>query len=64
MIHIIIFIVQITDKIRVQMDAFLEDGSHEAIVAVIRTLAIAVPLMSANLKDYILIRTFLVGFVS
>ncbi|KAI7749021.1 hypothetical protein M8C21_009927, partial [Ambrosia artemisiifolia] len=28
----------IVDKIRVQMDAFLEDGSHEAILAVIRAL--------------------------
>ncbi|KAI3785242.1 hypothetical protein L1987_44357 [Smallanthus sonchifolius] len=30
----------IVDKIRVQMDAFLEDGSHEAILAVIRALVI------------------------
>jgi hypothetical protein len=55
---VIMLMVQITDKIRVQMDAFLEDGSHEAIVTVIRTLAIAVPLMSSNLKDYILFKAF------
>ncbi|KAF2313817.1 hypothetical protein GH714_013621 [Hevea brasiliensis] len=30
----------IVDKIRVQMDAFLEDGSHEATVAVVRGLLI------------------------
>ncbi|KAK9110631.1 hypothetical protein Sjap_018691 [Stephania japonica] len=30
----------IVDKIRVQMDAFLEDGSHEATIAVIRALLI------------------------
>ncbi|CAH1420222.1 unnamed protein product [Lactuca virosa] len=30
----------IVDKIRVQMDAFLEDGSHEATIAVIRALVI------------------------
>nr|GEV83754.1 lisH domain and HEAT repeat-containing protein KIAA1468 homolog [Tanacetum cinerariifolium] len=33
----------IVDKIRVQMDAFLEDGSHEAVIAVIRALVVAVP---------------------
>ncbi|CAI8613407.1 unnamed protein product [Vicia faba] len=32
----------IVDKIRVQMDAFLEDGSHEATIAVIRALVIAI----------------------
>ncbi|KAL8161817.1 hypothetical protein V2J09_013306 [Rumex salicifolius] len=30
----------IVDKIRVQMDAFLEDGSHEATIAVIRALVL------------------------
>lgn len=42
------------DKIRVQMDAFLEDGSHEAIIAVVRTLAAALPLSASSLRDYIL----------
>ncbi|KAF2295336.1 hypothetical protein GH714_032600 [Hevea brasiliensis] len=32
----------IVDKIRVQMDAFLEDGSHEATVAVVRGLLVAI----------------------
>ncbi|MED6142983.1 hypothetical protein PIB30_002807 [Stylosanthes scabra] len=32
----------IVDKIRVQMDAFLEDGSHEATIAVIRALVVAI----------------------
>ncbi|KAK6151016.1 hypothetical protein DH2020_015948 [Rehmannia glutinosa] len=31
----------IVDKIRVQMDTFLEDGSHEATIAVIRSLSVA-----------------------
>ncbi|KAH7433811.1 hypothetical protein KP509_07G087500 [Ceratopteris richardii] len=44
----------IMDKIRVQMDAFLEDGSHEATVAVIRTLAMAVPLTTSGIRDYLL----------
>lgn len=45
---------QIVDKIRVQMDAFLEDGSHEATVAVVRALVIAVPHTTDRLRDYIL----------
>lgn len=43
------------DKIRVQMDAFLEDGSHEATIAVIRSLVIAVPSTTERLRDYILL---------
>ncbi|KAI4346926.1 hypothetical protein L6164_007789 [Bauhinia variegata] len=43
----------IVDKIRVQMDAFLEDGSHEAMIAVIRALVIfrlsAVPTSASDL---------------
>ncbi|KAL4180966.1 hypothetical protein AMTRI_Chr12g234990 [Amborella trichopoda] len=45
----------IVDKIRVQMDAFLEDGSHEATLAVIRALIVAVPNTTNRLRDYILI---------
>ncbi|KAL6884533.1 hypothetical protein ACP4OV_010469 [Aristida adscensionis] len=33
----------VVEKIRIQMDAFLEDGSHEATISVIRALAVAVP---------------------
>ncbi|GJU29765.1 armadillo-like helical domain-containing protein [Tanacetum coccineum] len=44
----------IVDKIRVQMDAFLEDGSHEAVIAVIRALVVAVPHTTNGLRDYIL----------
>ena len=36
------------------MDAFLEDGSHEATVAVIRALTVAVPHTLDRLRDYIL----------
>ncbi|KAJ4972514.1 hypothetical protein NE237_005688 [Protea cynaroides] len=44
----------IIDKIRVQMDAFLEDGSHEATIAVVRALVVAVPHTTDRLRDYIL----------
>ncbi|KAL5745067.1 hypothetical protein ACOSP7_026213 [Xanthoceras sorbifolium] len=44
----------IVDKIRIQMDAFLEDGSHEATIAVIRALVVAVPHTTDRLRDYIL----------
>ncbi|GER48064.1 HEAT repeat-containing protein [Striga asiatica] len=50
----------IVDKIRIQMDTFLEDGSHEATVAVIRALLVAVPHMTDKLRDYILM-TFCCG---
>lgn len=45
---------QIVDKILVQMDAFLEDGSHEAIIAVIRALLVAIPHTTERLRDYLL----------
>ncbi|XP_062107429.1 uncharacterized protein LOC133818530 isoform X2 [Humulus lupulus] len=48
----------IVDKIRVQMDAFLEDGSHEATVAVVRALVIAVPHTTDRLRDYLLSKIF------
>ncbi|KAG5079513.1 hypothetical protein AAZX31_02G084600 [Glycine max] len=44
----------IVDKIRVQMDAFLEDGSHEATIAVIRALVVAVPHTTERLREYLL----------
>ncbi|KAJ4960017.1 hypothetical protein NE237_019927 [Protea cynaroides] len=44
----------IIDKIRVQMDSFLEDGSHEATIAVVRALVVAVPHTTDRLRDYIL----------
>ncbi|CAK9150667.1 unnamed protein product [Ilex paraguariensis] len=44
----------IVDKIRIQMDAFLEDGSHEATITVIRALVVAVPHTTDRLRDYIL----------
>ncbi|GMP28336.1 hypothetical protein CsSME_00003928 [Camellia sinensis var. sinensis] len=43
----------IIDKIRVQMDAFLEDGSHEATMAVVHALVVAVPHTTDRLRDYI-----------
>ncbi|XVF71570.1 hypothetical protein PTKIN_Ptkin12aG0048700 [Pterospermum kingtungense] len=48
----------IVDKIRVQMDAFLEDGSHEATIAVVRSLVIAVPHTTERLRDYLLSKIF------
>lgn len=42
------------DKIRIQMDAFLEDGSHEATIAVVRALTVAVPHTIDRLREYIL----------
>lgn len=48
----------IVDKIRVQMDAFLEDGSHEATIAVVRALVVAVPHTTDRLKDYLLSKIF------
>ncbi|KAL2499450.1 HEAT repeat-containing protein [Abeliophyllum distichum] len=44
----------IVDKIRIQMDAFLEDGSVEATIAVVRALALAVPHTTDRLREYIL----------
>lgn len=48
----------IVDKIRVQMDAFLEDGSHEATLAVVRALVVAVPHTTDRLRDYLLSKIF------
>ncbi|KAK3160930.1 hypothetical protein QOZ80_1BG0068410 [Eleusine coracana subsp. coracana] len=48
----------VVDKIRIQMDAFLEDGSHEATISVIRALAVAVPHSTDRLREYILLITF------
>ncbi|GMI66152.1 hypothetical protein like AT5G16210 [Hibiscus trionum] len=44
----------IVDKIRVQMDAFLEDGAHETTMAVVRSLVVAVPHTTERFRDYIL----------
>ena len=49
---------QVVDKIRIQMDAFLEDGSHEATISVIRALAVAVPHSTDRLREYILLCEF------
>eukprot|EP00850_Spirogloea_muscicola_P012895 SM000085S23245 [mRNA] locus=s85:209987:216702:- [translate_table: standard] len=46
----------IVDKVRVQLETFLEDGSHEASLAVIRTLTAAVAVTTASLREYILLR--------
>ncbi len=43
-----------------QMDSFLEDGSHEATVAVIRALSVAIPLTTSTLRDYILCQFYYV----
>ncbi|EEC70756.1 hypothetical protein OsI_02169 [Oryza sativa Indica Group] len=48
----------VVDKIRIQMDAFLEDGSHEATVSVIRALAVAVPHTTDRLREYLLTKIF------
>jgi len=48
----------VVDKIRIQMDAFLEDGSHEASISVIRALAVAVPHSTDRLREYLLTKIF------
>lgn len=48
----------IVEKICIQMDAFLEDGSHEATIAVVRALLIAVPHTTDRLRDYLLSKIF------
>ncbi|KAG0609564.1 hypothetical protein M758_8G193900 [Ceratodon purpureus] len=45
---------EVVDKVKMQMDSFLEDGSHEATVAVIRALSVAIPLTTSTLRDYLL----------
>lgn len=50
---------QIVDKIRIQMDAFLEDGSHEATISVVRALVVAVPHTTDRLREYILLTIFI-----
>ncbi|XP_039054483.1 RAB11-binding protein RELCH-like [Hibiscus syriacus] len=51
----------IVDKIRVQMDAFLEDGSHETTMAVVRSLVAAVPNTTERFRDYFLSKIFLLS---
>lgn len=48
----------IVEKIRIQMDAFLEDGSHEAIISVVRALVTAVPHTTDKLREYLLSKIF------
>lgn len=48
----------IVDKIRVQMDAFLEDGSHEATVSVVRALVMGIPHTTERFRDYLLSKIF------
>ncbi|XP_071679532.1 uncharacterized protein [Lolium perenne] len=48
----------VVDKIHIQMDAFLEDGSHEATISVIRALAVAVPNSTDRLREYLLTKIF------
>ncbi|XP_074581900.1 uncharacterized protein LOC141838350 isoform X1 [Curcuma longa] len=54
----------IVDKIRIQMDTFLEDGSHEAIVTVVRALLVAVPHTTDRLREYLLSKIFHLTSVS
>jgi hypothetical protein len=42
-----------------QLDAFLEDGSHAVTNAVIRALSAAVSVKSSSLQDYILLELVL-----
>lgn len=48
----------IIDKIRIQMDAFLEDGSDEATIAVVRALLVAVPHTTDRLRDYLVSKIY------
>jgi len=46
--------VQVVGKVKEQMDLFLEDGSHEASVAVLKALVPAVPVTTNTIREYIL----------
>ncbi|XP_011097164.2 lisH domain and HEAT repeat-containing protein KIAA1468 homolog [Sesamum indicum] len=48
----------IVDKIRIQMDAFLEEGSYEASIAVVRALGMSVPYTTDTLRNYLLSKIF------
>lgn len=48
----------IVDKICIQMDSFLDDGSQEAMIAVVRALVVAVPHTTDKLRDYLLSKIF------
>ncbi|WVZ70790.1 hypothetical protein U9M48_019429 [Paspalum notatum var. saurae] len=54
----------VVDKIRIQMDAFLEDGSHEATISVIRALAVAVPHSTDRLREYLLTKIFMLTSIT
>ncbi|KAG0631806.1 hypothetical protein M758_1G280600 [Ceratodon purpureus] len=45
---------EVVDKVKMQLDAFLEDGSHAVTNAVIRALSAAVSVKSPSLQDYLL----------
>lgn len=47
-------VVQVVGKVKEQMDLFLEDGSHEASVAVLKALVPAVPVTTNSIREYIL----------
>jgi hypothetical protein len=50
---------QVVGKVKMQLDAFLEDGSHAVTNAVIRALSAAVSVKSSSLQDYILLELVL-----
>ncbi|KAJ1257433.1 hypothetical protein BS78_K042000 [Paspalum vaginatum] len=54
----------VVDKICIQMDAFLEDGSHEATISVIRALAVAVPHSTNRLREYLLTKIFMLTSIT
>lgn len=52
---------EVVDKVKMQMDSFLEDGSHEVTIAVIRALSVAIPLTASTLRDYLLNKLFILS---
>lgn len=45
---------EVVDKVKMQLDAFLEDGSHVVTNAVIHAVSAAISVKSSSLQDYLL----------
>ncbi|GBG63021.1 hypothetical protein CBR_g34722 [Chara braunii] len=54
----------VVDKVRVQIDSFLEDGSHEALVGVVKTLTVAIPFATQSIREYLLHKVLILGTVN
>lgn len=51
-----LFNLKVVDKVKMQLDAFLEDGSHVVTNAVIHAVSAAISVKSSSLQDYILLK--------